>query len=355
VPTASQFVDNGNHYSNEKREQQSACFRIVQREIGLPIFRTYSLNNTIRLKVTRRNPMKKTHRIRKITKTKLLCEKLEERRLLAIDVAVIDGDLVISGEANGAVTVRSLEDGSIEVQEGDKVVANFTDVTDDILIDLDSTGTIDDTVIIDLDAKSVDRLMVDLGNGDNQLLIESGKLSGSLLYRGGDGNDLVLLSEDSIIDQNVFAFLGDGDDQVTLDGTVNRSVIVRGGDGDDTVEFGETSEVGRVANLDLGMGNNNAVIAGQIEKGLKYRGGDDNDSIQIKESASIYSNVSLNLGDGDNLVSHKGDIDGNLVVKSMNSKDTVVVDESAIVSGRTIQRLGRDSRMSFRIVRHFHF
>lgn len=299
--------------------------------------------------------MKKTHRIRKITRTKLLCEKLEERRLLAIDVAVTDGDLVISGEADGAVTIRSLEDGSIEVQEGDKVVANFTDVIDDIRIDLDSTGTMDDTIVIDLDAKSVDRLMVDLGNGDNQLLIESGKISGSLLYRGGDGNDLVLLSEDSIIDQNVYAFLGDGDDQVTLEGTVNRSVMVRGGDGDDVVEIGETSEIGRVANLDLGDGNNNAVIAGQIEKGLKYRGGNDNDSIQIEDSASIYSNVSLNLGDGDNLVSHKGEIDGNLVIQSKNFEDAVVVDESAIVSGRTIQRLGRDPRMSSRIVRYFHF
>jgi hypothetical protein len=299
--------------------------------------------------------MKKTHRIRKITRTKLLCEKLEERRLLAIDVAVTDGDLVISGEADGAVTIRSLEDGSIEVQEGDKVVANFTDVIDDIRIDLDSTGTMDDTIVVDLDAKSVDRLMVDLGNGDNQLLIESGKISGSLLYRGGIGNDLVLLSEDSIIDQNVYAFLGDGDDQVTLEGTVNRSVMVRGGDGDDVVEIGETSEIGRVANLDLGDGNNNAVIAGQIEKGLKYRGGNDNDSIQIEDSASIYSNVSLNLGDGDNLVSHKGEIDGNLVIQSKNFEDAVVVDESAIVSGRTIQRLGRDPRMSSRIVRYFHF
>lgn len=299
--------------------------------------------------------MKKTNQFRKRTTTKLLGEKLEERRLLAIDVAVTNGDLVISGEADGAVTIRSLDDGSIEVQEGDKVVANFTDVTDDIRIDLDSTGTMDDTVIIDLDTKSVDRLMVDLGDGDNQLLVESGNISGSLLYRGGDGDDLVLLSKESIIDQNVYAFLGDGDDQVTLDGTVNRSVMVRGGDGDDFVEFGETAEIGRVANLDMGNGDNNAVIAGQIEKGLKYRGGDDNDSVQIEESGSIYSNVSLNLGDGDNLVSHKGEIDGNLVIQSKNTEDTVVVDESAIVSGRTIERLGRDPRMPIRFARHFHF
>lgn len=299
--------------------------------------------------------MKKNLRSRKILRTKLLCEKLEERRLLAIDVAVTDGDLVISGEADGTLIIRSLEDGSIEVQEGDKVVANFTDVTDDIRIDLDSTGTMDDTVVIDLSTKSIDRLMVDLGDGDNQLLIESGNVSGSLLYRGGEGNDIVLLSEESIIDQNVYAFLGAGDDQVTLDGTVNRSVMIRGGDGDDFVELGETSEIGRVANLDLGDGDNNAVIAGQIEKGLKYRGGDDNDSVQIEETASIYSNVSLNVGDGDNLVSHKGEIDGNLVVQSKNAEDTVVVDEAAIVSGRTIQRLGRDPRMSFRFARYFHF
>lgn len=299
--------------------------------------------------------MKKTHRIRKTTNTKLICEKLEERRLLAIDVAVTDGDLVISGEADGAVTIRSLADGSIEVQEGDKVVANFTDVTDDIRIDIDSTGTMDDTVVIDLDTKSVDRLMVDLGNGDNQLLIESGSFTGSLLYRGGDGNDLVLLSKDSIISQNVYAFLGDGDDQVILNGTVNRGVMVRGGDGDDFVELSETSEIGRVANLDLGDGDNNAVIVGQIEKGLKYSGGNDSDSVQIEESASIFSNVSLNLGDGDNQVSHEGEIDGNLIIQSRNAEDTVVVDESAIVSGKTIQRLGRDPRMSFRFARHFHF
>ncbi|MCU0720869.1 MAG: hypothetical protein MUC83_14260 [Pirellula sp.] len=202
--------------------------------------------------MTGQNLMKEIQRSRTTTRTKLLIEKLEGRRLLAIDVAVTDGDLVISGEADGTVTVRSLDDGSIEVQEGDKIVANLTDVTDDIRIELDSTGTIDDTVVIDLNTKSVDRLMVDLGNGDNQLLLESGNVSGSLLYRGGDGNDLVLLSGESTIDQNVYAFLGDGDDRVTLDGTVNRSVTVRGGDGADSVELGETSEIGRVANLDLG-------------------------------------------------------------------------------------------------------
>ncbi|MCU0720868.1 MAG: hypothetical protein MUC83_14255 [Pirellula sp.] len=75
----------------------------------------------------------------------------------------------------------------------------------------------------------------------------------------------------------------------------------------------------------------------------------------MEESASIYSNVSLSLGDGDNLVSHKGEIDGNLVIQSKNAEDTVVVDESAIVSGRTIQRLGRDPRMTLRFSRHFHF
>lgn len=275
--------------------------------------------------------------------------------MFAIDVAVVDGDLVVSGEAEGAVAIRTLEDGSIEVKEGDRIVANRTDVTDDIRIDLDSTGTQDDTVVIDLKAKAIDRLMVNLGNGDNQLLFESGTMSGSLLFRGGDGNDLVLQGENAMVGQNVYAFLGDGDDRVSLDGTVNRNVVVRGGDGDDLIELGESSEVGRSVSLDLGDGNNNVLISGTIEKGLKYRGGDGNDSVQIEASAVVNSNVSLNLGAGENEVSHKGEIDGNLTVQSKNPEDSVTVDESAIVTGRTIQRLGRDHRMSIRVARHFHF
>ncbi len=110
----------------------------------------------------------KMNSIRTITRKSLVCEKLEPRQMFAIDVTVVDGDLVVSGEAEGAVAIRTLEDGSIEVKEGDRIVANKTDVTDDIRIDLDSTGTQDDTVVIDLKAKAIDRLMVNLGNGDNQ-------------------------------------------------------------------------------------------------------------------------------------------------------------------------------------------
>ncbi len=55
-------------------------------------------------------------------------ERLEDRRLLAVDVEVLSGDLVVSGTATGAVEITAQEDGSYVVTEGGTSVGTFTGV-----------------------------------------------------------------------------------------------------------------------------------------------------------------------------------------------------------------------------------
>ena len=124
-------------------------------------------------------------------------ERLEDRRLLAVDVQVLSGDLVVSGTATGAVEITAQSDGSYIVTEGGTSVGTFTGVTDDIKVTLDSAGETDDTVTLDLGGKTVDSVTVNLGGGDNALTVKNGTIGSSLSVRGGSGDDTLTIATDA--------------------------------------------------------------------------------------------------------------------------------------------------------------
>ncbi len=161
-------------------------------------------------------------------------ERLEDRRLLAVDVQVLSGDLVVSGNATGAVEITAQADGSYVVTEGGTAVGTYTGVTDDIKVTLDSEkASADDRVTIDLGGAKIDSLTVSLGNGDNVLNVKNGTVESGLIYQGAEGNDALDIAADATIAKNVDVFFGSGDNQFELSGKVERALNIRAGSGDD--------------------------------------------------------------------------------------------------------------------------
>ncbi len=138
-------------------------------------------------------------------------EALENRLCLSVSVAVNDGDLVVSGDADGAVEIVAVGAGAYRVTDNGVLIADestLTGVTDDIHIQLEETiaGT-NDTVTIDLGGETVDRIYAQLGDGDNSFELTNGTAAG-ITYRGGDGIDSVSLS--AAIESRAVVSLGDG-------------------------------------------------------------------------------------------------------------------------------------------------
>jgi hypothetical protein len=100
------------------------------------------------------------------------------------------------------------------------------------------------------------------------------------------------------------------------------------------------AEIERNLKLSLGDGDNTVTVAGTIDGSVMYDGRDGDDVITIAETAIIADSVFARLGDGNNSVTHNGQIDGDLNVVSANEDDTVTVAETAVVGGKTNLGLG---------------
>ncbi len=268
-------------------------------------------------------------------------ESLENRLCLSVSVAVTDGDLVVQGDADGAVEIVAVSDGAFRVTDNGVVIADETTlqgVTDDVRINLESSiADTNDTVTVDLGTQSVDKVYADLGNGDNSFTLLGGTATG-LVYRGGNGADSVSL--DATINSRAFVSLGDGDNNLSVAGAIDGCLLVSARDGNDTVTLAEGATVGRSARIALGNGDNTTTIAGSIDGNLAYDGGDGNDLVTLAETAVVADNFFARLGAGDNTVTDAGNIAGDLRVVSANANDTVDVTDTAVVGGTTNLGLG---------------
>ena len=118
-------------------------------------------------------------------------ERLESRQLLAVASVVESGLLKVSGDADGAVEIVAKSTSQFEVTDNGVSIGTFDGVKA-ISIALDSSGDANNTVTFKLDGASVDRVVVDLGAGDNSLVLASGSIKGSLSFKGGSGKDSLL-------------------------------------------------------------------------------------------------------------------------------------------------------------------
>lgn len=304
-------------------------------------------------------------------------ESLESRRCLSVSVQVTNGDLVVTGQADGAVEIVATAAGSFQVTDNGIAVGTFTGASDDIRVKLDDPTDSGNKVTIDLAGQTVDQVVVRLGDGDNAATVQGGT-AGSVRYVGGAGDDNLTLAAGATVTKSLSAYLGDGNNSLLVAGQVGREVVVRTGDGDDSLSIAAGGSVGRqvyaalgdgnntttiggaIGGLDLkggldddtldvlagasversifmraGDGNNRLTLAGAVGGNVLYRGGDGNDAIEITADATVGHNVNARLGEGDNTFNDAGAITGNLRVTSANPDDAFTVADMATVGGTT--------------------
>jgi hypothetical protein len=245
-------------------------------------------------------------------------ECLEDRLLMTVEASLSsDGDLVVQGDANGAVEISVVESGGFQVSDNGVVVATIDGVDDDMRIRI--TGEGDDRVTLNLGAQVVDKVFAALGAGINAFAISGGTIERELAYRGGSGNDI--LNIDSTVAGRLFARLGSGDNGLTLAGTLG-SVHVDGGGGMDTVSLEEGGIVEGSFRASLGNGDNSLSIEGMIEEDLKYGGGAGDDTVNLVAGATVDGDTHVRLGGGENRLNHAGQTSGDLKIVSATESDS---------------------------------
>lgn len=266
-------------------------------------------------------------------------EQLESRKLLAVASIVENGLLKVTGDSDGAVEIVTKSNSQFEVTDNGVSIGTFDGVKS-ININIDTAGTADDVVTLKLDGASVDRVMANLGGGDNSLVLATGSIKGSLSYKGGSGSDNLGLAAGTTVGRNVYAMLGDGSNTVNTGAAIAGSLLVSGGVDQDTVNILAEATIGKSAGLNLGKGDNTLSVAGSIGQSLVLKAGDGNDTVTVETTGYVGRSVVASLGAGNNTLTHSGEIAGDLRVMSKTSTDQVTVGDDAIVGGNTVQRLG---------------
>lgn len=267
-------------------------------------------------------------------------EALEGRRLMTVGVEVIAEDLVVTGSPDGDVAIVSTDDGVFEVYDNGILVDSAEGVSDDIRVSIDSSGQSVDRLTVQLNESEIDQLMLNLGNGENEVALETGSVSGSVRFNGGSGDDSLEIADGFEIGRSLNAYMRGGNDTFDIDGDVLRSVNVYGGQGEDYFEIGPNVEVGRRLNLRAGSGDNTAMIEGQIGGNLYYRGGAGDDVVDILANAAISGRSNVLLGGGDNSASIEGSLGDRLRVTAGAGDDELHIAESVSLETTTRVRLG---------------
>jgi hypothetical protein len=310
-------------------------------------------------------------------------ESLERRLALAVTAAVVDGDLVVSGDADGDVVITADGSGGFTVTDNGNTIADnttLTGVNDDIRINIDQSAGADNNVALDLATQTVDQISARLGDGANTFSVTGGGAA-SLNYNGGSGADdvtldtpvsgnahvklgdgvnslsvnadvnnlhvkggadadTVTIAASAAVTHNLFARLGDGDNVFTLEGSVGGQLFVDACSGDDTVTLAAGSSVDSNVRLALGGGNNSVSAAGTIGGSLKMDAGAGNDTLTIAATAQIADDVFARLGGGTNSVTHDGNVGGDFTVLTASADDIVTIAPTAVIGGDTNLRIG---------------
>ncbi len=240
----------------------------------------------------------KTHRYR------MALEHLEDKRLLAGDVSVnvIDGSLVIRGdmEANGvAVTAGDMR--------GEFIIAGLPvgDAATSI------NGVFDRVVV-----SGISRGMhLALGDGDDLANVFDVNVRGNVSIQAGAGDDHVRVggprrdAADSTeiatrIGGRLLVDLGSGNDRLLVTAAaLGRGLDVDGGAGDDDVAITDSRSRGFVG-IRTGAGEDRVVIEGTRAGLARIGTGAGADHVALVDSA--FSGVSVHAGDGDDRVELAG-------------------------------------------------
>ena len=170
----------------------------------------------------------------------------------------------MSGDADGNVEIIALDATTYQVKDKGVIVGTAEAVNDDIRIQINAEAEANNQVTLDFAGQSVDKVMADLGDGDNGLVIKGGTIKGSLKFVGGGADDTLEIAADAVVQKSVFAQLGEGENTVMVEGRIGRDLFVRGGSEDDSVAIVAGAHVERGVHLDLGDGDNRTQSAAKL-------------------------------------------------------------------------------------------
>lgn len=261
----------------------------------------------------------------------LLVEALEEKVCLTATVAITDGTLLVSGEADGPIEISMNESQQMQVTDNGIVLDSFSDVVH-LGIELDSGETSDAEVVLDIATNNVIDVNISLGNGTNSFTLVSGQVDGNLTYWGleSTGSDTVIFQAASNVIGNVVLELGDGGDTVELHGEIGGDTEVHGDDGDDTATVGVTGDLGGTLLLAMGEGTNSFTSNSEIGQ-VYYFGGTDADIVTLSATSEVQADARLSVSGGENAINVLGSVTGMLTVVGANDEESVTIDENASV------------------------
>ncbi len=229
-------------------------------------------------------------------------ERLEERLLMAVNIAQVGDTLTITGDAN------------------DEVI-HVADFGEGVRVTADEYG--DGLPEFAADYYGIHNITINTGKGDDEVGVSDLTISGNLTINTGVGDDRLYVEYSAYESAFGFGFY----------------------EGDNTI-YGNVS-------INVGAGNDIAVVADSMIGGsLSFVGGNGNDQFDFGGGGSgtfVYGDVSLDTGAGPDIVTltppdHSDlEIAGNLTIKTGLNDDFVVVfstEGDIEVNGKTTIDLG---------------
>lgn len=266
-------------------------------------------------------------------------ESLESRIALTVAAEVVNGNLIVSGEADGAVAIVGSANGNYSITDNGVEVGSVSGVTRNVRVTL-PTQDANDAVSIDLGENSVRNLYVNLGSGDNELTVSNGTIKGATMIRANGGDDSVSLAADLMLANEANVWLGDGANDLDVASQLSRSLAVKTGAGNDYFSMAPGSSIARNLNATLGEGDNFSVIDGAIGRNLSLTAGAGDDIATLSDLATVGRNATISLGEGDNKLDQAGTINDGLLVKSGTGDDELSLASSSQIGGSAALLLG---------------
>jgi hypothetical protein len=181
-------------------------------------------------------------------------------------------------------------------------------------------------------------LIIDAGDGADNLTLDSVLSLGNIIVEGGKGDDRIHLGSPA-----------EGPGDRSVGSSTQRDIAIYAGEGDDTVFV---NQVTTVNSFMLSLGGD---VAGSMVNSLKMRnssfsndsailGGNANDSLDL-DAVNIVTNLFIQTGIGNDFVDIQGSLitAGILTIDSNGGNDTVRIDNSNIQTSVLIADDGDDS------------
>ncbi len=258
-------------------------------------------------------------------------QKLEDKVYLTVSAAVTQtGSLSVRGVADGIVEITALGNRQFLVTDNGAPVATVAGVRQNIAVKMDP-GSQNDTVRIALLDETINNVVVELSDGNNDFQITGNVPITRVVYRGGGDSDTVLTAVET---QRITAvFSGDGTNQFTAQNNSLR-YRYRGGMNVDSVTLGSSLAPGtfqaEFAGIILGDGRNEFDSYATITKNQNVQGGDQRDTIS---SFNVNGTATFRMGNGENVLFLDGNY-GRLFVRGGYDSDTVFFDPNSLVGQR---------------------